>query len=71
MVDKADIEAFARIYNYRIQAEQKMIAEGITGNAQRDHIIFRLGYREAFEVLTRNDPEMRDAVLKLIPEEWG
>ncbi len=66
-----DIRSFARLYNRWIEMEQQTddLTE-VRRRTKRDLVTSRRLYREAFEVLTKNDPELRDAVGGLILEPW-
>jgi hypothetical protein len=67
-----DIDGFIALYRARIDRYEEALNSGHAGERElRDTIVFRLGYREAFEVLTRYDPELSSIVQRSIPEEWG
>lgn len=65
-----DLGRFVQMCQIRLQKQARAVAERHGERAIHEHIVFLIAYREAFEVLTDNDPDLRAYVTARIPMDW-
>ncbi|MGC4193157.1 MAG: hypothetical protein QM589_18575 [Thermomicrobiales bacterium] len=68
---KLDLGGFVHMCRIRLEKQTRSIAERHGEKQDREHIMFLRAYREAFEVLTDDDPELRKYATSRVPEMWG
>lgn len=70
MAPDLDVRRFMQICRTRIEKRSRARTAGQGEHVAHEHTIFLKAYREAFEVLTDNDPNLRAYVMKRVPELW-